>query len=314
MSDQVYVVLAVTATFLAVVLGGATLLVGANSRRASTVLQSHLESAGFEKGRDQTVGSLADRVLFPFVRWISTTIGRVTPVGLRDGVARKLTLAGDPRGWTAELFLIAQTFSAAAGIVAGYFIGIAGAGWVLGMLWVPFLAYVGFMTPAAWLGNRAEARQEQIRRHLADTIDLLTISVEAGLAFDSALLHTRRSMRGPLAEEIGRMLHEMQLGVGRADAMRHLAERNDVEELRSFVIAMVQADVFGVSIANVLRAQSDELRTKRRQHAEERAMKTPVKLLFPMIICILPALLVLVVGPGVIRIADEFVGGGAFGP
>ena len=138
---------------------------------------------------------------------------------------------------------------------------------------------------------------------LADTIDLLTISVEAGLAFDAALLHARRSMKGPLSEEIGRMLHEMQLGIKRSEAIRNLSARTNVQELRSFALAMVQADVFGVSVANVLRSQSQELRTKRRQRAEERAMKTPVKLLFPMIGCILPALLVLVVGPGVIRIA-----------
>ena len=103
------------------------------------------------------------------------------------------------------------------------------------------------------------------------------------------------------------MLHEMQLGIRRSDAMRNLSERTNVEELRSFVLAMVQADVFGVSVANVLRSQSQELRTKRRQRAEERAMKMPVKLLFPMIACILPALLVLVVGPGAIRIADVLI-------
>lgn len=103
------------------------------------------------------------------------------------------------------------------------------------------------------------------------------------------------------------MLHEMQLGIRRSDAMRNLSERTNVEELRSFVLAMVQADVFGVSVANVLRSQSQELRTKRRQRAEERAMKIPVKLLFPMIVCILPSLLILVVGPGVIRIADVLI-------
>jgi tight adherence protein C len=174
---------------------------------------------------------------------------------------------------------------------------------ILGPFWIPLLAFVAYVAPAAALDRKAQSRQEQIRRMLADTIDLLTISVEAGLAFDAALLHARRSMKGPLSEEIGRMLHEMQLGIKRSDAMRNLSDRTNVQELRSFVLAMVQADVFGVSVANVLRSQSHELRTKRRQRAEERAMKTPVKLLFPMICCILPALLVLVVGPGAIRIA-----------
>jgi tight adherence protein C len=314
MSSWFYVVLAVTATFVAVLAGGLTWMVTTNGRRASAVLEAHLESAGWERSGDQVVGTFVDRVVVPFVRSISDTIARVTPIGLRNAVARQLTLAGDPRGWTAELFLIVQVAIVALGVGGGYVVGVRGPGYMLGVLWMPMLGFVGYMVPQAWLGRRAQARQAQIQRHLADTIDLLTISVEAGLAFDAALLHTRRSMRGPLAEELGRMLHEMHLGISRPDAMRHLAERNDVEELRSFVLAMVQADVFGVSIANVLRAQSDELRVKRRQRAEERAMKTPVKLLFPMIACILPALLVLVVGPGVIRIAHELMSGGALGP
>jgi tight adherence protein C len=115
-------------------------------------------------------------------------------------------------------------------------------------------------------------------------------------------------MRGPLSEELGRMLHEIQLGVPRTDAFRHLSERTDVEELRGFILAMIQADVFGVSIANVLRAQSHELRVKRRQFAEEQAMKTPVKLLFPLILCILPALLVVIMAPGAINIAKTLFG------
>jgi tight adherence protein C len=199
---------------------------------------------------------------------------------------------------------LAFTLGAAA---VGFLVGMNGDKRILGPLWIPLLAFVAYIFPIALLDGRAQNRQEQIRRTLADTIDLLTISVEAGLAFDGALLHARRSMKGPLSEEIGRMLHEMQLGVRRSDAMRALSERTNVTELRSFVLAMVQADVFGVSVANVLRSQSQELRTKRRQRAEERAMKIPVKLLFPMILCILPALLILVVGPGVIRITEVLI-------
>jgi len=112
----------------------------------------------------------------------------------------------------------------------------------------------------------------------------------------------RRSSTGPLSEELGRMLHEMQLGVARVDAFRHLSERIDVPELRAFVLAMIQADVFGVSISSVLRTQATEIRTKRRQRAEERAMRVPVKLLFPMLFCILPAMFVVLVAPGVLQV------------
>jgi tight adherence protein C len=222
---------------------------------------------------------------------------------LRNGVARRLVLAGGSGKWTAELFLAAQLAATIAAGISGYILGMNGEKRILGPGWIALLAFVAYIFPIAALDRKADSRQENIRRTLADTIDLLTISVEAGLAFDAALLHARRSMKGPLSDEIGRMLHEMQLGVKRTDAMRSLSERTNVEELRSFVLAMVQADVFGVSIASVLRAQSQELRTKRRQRAEERAMKIPVKLLFPMIVCILPALLILVVGPGVIKLA-----------
>jgi tight adherence protein C len=160
------------------------------------------------------------------------------------------------------------------------------------------------------LGQAVIRRQESIRRALPDTLDLLSISVEAGLGFDAALMQVSRRVPGPLSQEIGRMMHEMQLGSSRAESFRHLADRVTAEEVRGFVLAMVQADVFGVSIANVLRAQSRELRLRRRQRAEERAMKIPVKLLFPMIFCILPALFVVIVGPGVIQIVDVLFGEG----
>ena len=195
----------------------------------------------------------------------------------------------------------------AAGAALGYYVGLKRGPYLLGAFWIPFMAYGGYLFAGNWLDKQVTRRQDAIRRDLADMIDLLTISVEeAGLAFDAALLHARRAMTGPLSEEVGRLLHEMQLGAPRVEAMRRLSERTTVEELRSFVLAMVQADVFGVSIANVLRGQSQELRTKRRQRAEEKAMKTPVKLLFPMICCIMPALLVVIVGPGVIRISHLF--------
>jgi tight adherence protein C len=141
-------------------------------------------------------------------------------------------------------------------------------------------------------------------------LDLLTISVEAGLGFDAALLHVRNSTRGALSEEIGRMLHEMQLGVSRVEAFRHLSERTSVDELKGFVLAMIQADVFGVSISKVLRTQATEMRVRRRQRAEENALKMPVKLLFPLLLCFLPALFVVLLAPGVIRALDMLFGEG----
>jgi len=303
MSEQAYVAFAVAGTFAAVLLAGATVVTVSRTRRSAHVLQSQLESAGIQAVHAGAGASFSERVIEPAITRFSGAAARITPAGLRRGVSRRLVLAGSSGRWTAEALLAVQLALTLGFAVLGYFVGMTGDPHILGPFWIPLLAFVAYVAPMAALDRRARNRQEQIRRMLADTIDLLTISVEAGLAFDAALLHARRSMKGPLSEEIGRMLHEMQLGVKRSDAMRNLSDRTNVQELRSFVLAMVQADVFGVSVANVLRSQSHELRTKRRQRAEERAMKTPVKLLFPMIGCILPALLVLVVGPGAIRIA-----------
>jgi tight adherence protein C len=171
-----------------------------------------------------------------------------------------------------------------------------------------FGAMVGYLIPGAGLGQKAINRQEAIRRAMPDTMDLLTIAVEAGLGFDAALAHVRRNVPGPLSDEIGRMLQEIQLGIPRVDAFRDLAGRTDVEELRAFVLAMVQADTFGISIAKVLRAQSKELRMKRRQRAEEKAQKIAVKLLFPLIFCILPSMFIVLLGPGIIRLVRTFSG------
>ena len=317
MTSETYLIVGVAATFLTALLVGARLVVSGRSKQASAVLQGHLESAGIAVS--QVPGtSLTDRVVSPAAGRIAELIRRITPVGMRDDVARKLALAGSPRVWTAELFLVMTLATTVGGLWLGWWFGMGEDGHVLGVLWVPLMGYMGFAFPKNRLGDRARKRQDSIRHALADTIDLLTISVEAGLAFDAALLHVRRVMKGPLSDEIGRMLHEMQLGARRVDAMKNFSERTEVEELRSFVLAMTQADVFGVSVANVLRSQSHELRTKRRQRAEEQAMKTPVKLLFPMILCILPALLILIVGPGWLRISEVFASnptpGGIFGP
>jgi tight adherence protein C len=303
MFEQTYAIAAVAGTFLAVLLSGLMFVSVSQSRRSARVLKRHLETAGVTVGGTGATPSFSERVFEPAITRFSRAASRLTPAGLRRGVSRRLILAGSSARWTAEVFLGAQIAVTIGFGVLGFVVGSTGQPRVLGPFWIPLLAFAAYVAPLAALDRRAQHRQEQIRRMMADAIDLLTISVEAGLAFDAALLHARRSMKGPLSEEIGRMLHEMQLGVKRSEAMRHLSDRTNVPELRSFVLAMVQADVFGVSVGNVLRAQSQELRTKRRQRGEERAMKTPVKLLFPMTICILPALLVLVIGPAAIRIA-----------
>jgi tight adherence protein C len=165
---------------------------------------------------------------------------------------------------------------------------------------------VGFFGPNLYLYQKVHERSEELLRALPDAIDLLTISVESGLGFDAAVQQVARNTDGPLAEELSRVLREMQIGQGRADALRALGERTNVPDVRSFVGAMVQADSFGIPVAQVLRVQSTEMRIKRRQRAEEKAQQVPVKITIPLIFCILPTLFIAVMGPAVLSIMDSF--------
>jgi tight adherence protein C len=307
MPSQVYLLLAVGGTFVAVVSGGLAWVASSRDRRPMEVLQNQLQGAGLPAPPSRL--NMTEQVVDPAVSAVSSVALRLTPVGARNRVDKKLVLAGTPKGWTAERVLAVKGMMLLIGLLLGSLIGSVAGGGIVRAVAIPVIALIFYMVPGAVLSQSVITRQEKIRRSLADTVDLLTISVEAGLSFDAALLHVRRTMKGPLAEEIGRMLHEVQLGVSRGEALRHLAERVNVPELKGFVLSMVQADQFGVSVAGVLRAQSHEMRTKRRQHAEERAMKIPVKLLFPMIGCVMPALFVVILGPAAIKIFQILIKG-----
>jgi tight adherence protein C len=220
----------------------------------------------------------------------------------------KLDLAGNPSGWTVDRITAGKVAGAAVGFLVGLAIAllltdtltmrllITGAGLVL-----------GFFGPNLYLYQLGYDRAKRLQRDLPDAIDLMTISVESGLGFDAAVQQVATNTEGPLADEFARMLREMQLGMGRSEALRSLGDRTNVDDIRSFVSAMVQADSFGIPVAKVLRIQSSEMRIKRRQRAEEAAQQVPVKITIPLIFCILPALFVAVMGPAVINILDNFV-------
>jgi tight adherence protein C len=302
--------LAVTATFLSV-----SLLVLAG-RRSMTRRQRPVELLKAQLGRNIPVTrdedlsrSFTERALVPFLGTLGALGTRLTPLGMRKRIGRKLVLAGNPPAWTADKVAAVKMLGGATGTVLGWLVASA-----LGMEGLPlvgvllFFGGIGTLIPGATLDIKSRTRQELIRRALPDTMDLLTISVEAGLGFDAALSQVVKSTEGPLAQEITRMLQEIQVGMSRVDGLRGLSDRTDVEELRGFTLAMIQAEQFGVSISKVLRSQASVLRTKRRQRAEEKAMKVPVKLLFPLIFCILPSMFVVLMGSAVIRISQMFFG------
>lgn len=242
-----------------------------------------------------------ERLGLPFLRTAGLRLRRMSPVGWLEAMQHHLTLAGRTGSYSLERMLIGKLLLAAAGGVAGFvlvgpFLG------VNSLLFAVVLAALGFFVPDMTVVRQGRDRQERILLALPDTLDQIRMSVDAGLGFEAAVARSARTSEGPLAQELSRTLREIQLGVPRPQALRNLAERTDVTDLDSFVIAVVQAEQYGIPISQVLRVQSDELRDKRSQRAEERAMKIPVLLIFPLAFCIFPAMFIVLLGPAAIRI------------
>jgi len=267
-------------------------------------------NAAPESMRRELDRPFSERVVSPSMARFTEIGRRVTPAERSGTIRRRLELAGSPPGWDVDRVLAFKVIGVLVLALVASLLALAFSAPLLTIVIVTALAgLAGWFVPNLVLYQAAYNRSERIRRELPDALDLLSISVEAGLGFDAALSQVARNTEGPLADEFFRVLQEMQIGTGRSDAMRALGERTDVAELRGFVTAMVQADAFGIPIANVLRVQSREMRIKRSQRAEELAQKVPVKILFPLIFCILPALFVVILGPAAIRIITAFTGG-----
>jgi len=308
--SEIYILIAVFATFAAVMLGGIAFeLTVSERRRTVQVMQAQVGTVAVDLREEDLTRSFLERVLLPVLRSLGAVARRITPLDVRARLERKLVLCGNPEGWDAERVAALKLGGLVVGTLLAFLLGLGGSPAArIGMLLL--FGAIGYFGPDAILSGRVQRRQEAIQKALPDSMDLLTISVEAGLGFDASMAQVVKNVPGPLSQEFGRMLHEMQLGISREDAFRKLSERTNVDELRAFVVSMIQANKFGVGVANVLRAQAKELRTKRKQRAERKAMQTPVKILFPLIFCVLPALFVVVMGPGAIRIFETFFGTG----
>ena len=227
---------------------------------------------------------------------------RLTPRKQQSYLAKQLDRAGHPYKLTVDRLVLLKTLGLAVGVaIAALLLATAGIGGPT-LLASGLVALCGYFAADVFVYQAAHNRSERILAGLADTLDLLTVSVEAGLAFDAALQQVSRNTDGPLADEFARVLREMHLGTGRSAALQALGDRTKVEDLQRFAATVAQADKLGVPIARVLRVQAVEMRTKRSQRAEESAHKVPVKILFPLILCIMPALFIVILGPAAIQI------------
>jgi tight adherence protein C len=296
--------------FVAILLATVVLLDWSSERRELRRTLRGVEGAALAGGtREQQLAiPVFGRVLMPAMEGFGRAARRFSPVEAFERVEKELVLAGNPAKWDAERVF---AFKLVMPIVAGgsvflllLFTDVPG---ILTVAAVAIFAAAGWYAPEWIVRSRAAERQHAIQLALADSLDLMSITVEAGLAFDAALSRVARNIKGPLGQELYRVVQEIQLGKSRGDALRDLADRTTVEDLRSFIGAMVQADAFGIPIARVLKVQSREIRIRRRQRAEETAQKLPVKIVFPVVLTIFPALFVVLLGPAAIQIYEAII-------
>ncbi|MGZ6268158.1 MAG: type II secretion system F family protein [Candidatus Limnocylindrales bacterium] len=249
-----------------------------------------------------------ERTMRPLLARLSRTGTKFTSAASLDATERRLALAGNPgdlrtADWSGVKLLVGGVTGAILFLVFSLVIHAP----VIGVVFVAGVGgLIGFMLPEFWLGRHIKARQKAILRMIPDTLDLLTISVRAGLGFDAALAKVVEKLQGPLTDEFRRALAEVRVGKARREALRDMIPRTNVQPLSNFIGAIIQAEQLGVSISKVLQVQSEQLRIERRQRAEEMAAKAPIKMLFPLVGCIFPSLFVVILGPAIITLVKTF--------
>jgi tight adherence protein C len=293
-------------------------IVGLFSRPAADPVQARLTS--FTAGSTQTLEQLElerpffDRTLRPAAGRFAGVAQRINSPARVSRTEQRLALAGYPGGMRTIDFLgLKVMFSVGAAIAAFVLIGIVGGNLAFGFIFAIVLALIAYVGTEFWLSSHAKGRQKKILRALPDTLDLLTISVRAGLGFEGALAKVVEKVPGPLSEEFGRALAEIRIGRPRRDALRDIVDRTDVGPLATFIGAIIQAEQLGVPIAKVLQIQSEQLRIERRQRAEEMAARAPIKMLFPLVGCIFPSMFIVILGPAIILIIQNLQGPNAPG-
>jgi tight adherence protein C len=279
-------------------------LVTAPARERRNLLTRATEYGRMHVIHGRELPRFRDRVLGPAVTKLAALMLKINPRTSIDNVSAKLMSAG-MRKTSPSAFLAAKAFFGLLGLVFGIVVASSMPG-MQGLLIVVLLTAVGFFGPSYFIFLRARRRQESVSADLPDALDLLAVSVEAGLGFDGAIAKLTEHMEGDLIDEFEFALGEMRVGEGRAEALKKMAERVPAHEMASFVRAIIQADQLGISLGRLLRVQATDARLKRQAAAEEKAMKAPIKMLFPMVLFIFPAMFIVILGPAFLNLGQLF--------
>jgi tight adherence protein C len=278
-------------------------------------VESTISPAETSFRRTDLSGSFRTRMLEPFIRQVGGLFGRFTPTSSIDRLEHQLIIADRPYGLGPREFYGIRILIIILGIWAAFLL-LRQSTELTYIIGAVLLAYVGVFGPTTWLKRKVRKRQDQIRKGLPDALDMLSVTAEAGLGFDQSLQRVSEYWKTPVGIEFGRVVAEMEMGVSRQAALRNMADKLDVPELSSFVAVIIQSDQLGMSIADALHAQAQQMRIERRFRAQEAARKVPLKMLFPMMLLIFPAMLAVVCGPSIPILSDFFktLGGTGFGP
>ncbi len=295
------------------VITGAIVLVMAGIRKSKSQIDDPLAERLAEysqRGETVTLEEIelsqpfSERVMLPIMRRLGEVSSRFTPQHVVEQTRIRLEMAGNPGRMDASTFMVLHFV--AAGLFGGliFLISLFSHTFTLPikLLIVLVFTVLGYFFPDLWIRSKVNSRQKGVRKAMPDALDLLTICVEAGLGFDAAMSKVNEKWDNELSMAFGRVIREIQLGKLRRDALRDMSERLGLPEMTSFVAAVIQSEMLGVSMAKVLRIQSDQMRIKRRQHAEEEAHKAPIKMIFPMGLFIFPALMIVLLTPAGLRL------------
>jgi tight adherence protein C len=265
-----------------------------------TRLKSYAGPSGSALDELELQKPFSERVLVPLVWWFREMLSRATPDKARESLQIKLNLAGNPNGLQPSDFLLIRYIAAIIVFVGGLALGIL----AHSPMWIALCGcgggLLGYYFPQLWLNQQVKGRQQALTKALPDTLDLLTVAVEAGLGFDAAVSRVVEKFRNELSDELASVLQEARLGRPRLEALDAMGRRTGVEEIHNFTQAVIQSESMGVGIAKILRLQSDELRRRRRQKAQEKAAQASLKMMLPMVGCIFPTLWIILLGPSIL--------------